>query len=229
METHHAMPLYRAEAIVIRSWRYAEADLIVSFYSRDLGKIRGIAKGARKMASRFGSSLQPFSHVMLQLFAKEGGSLHHIRSVDVLHSFFSLAGEWERLERGARLLGLVDLVTPEAEQNDELFTLLLHALHLLAGTSDPARVTTLVAIKLLALSGYEPELERCAQCGKRVNGRAILFSPSLPNLYSGFSSNILTFIIFGFITFSHINQLGFNAFWRGGGTVPGKTRRNFLK
>lgn len=172
------MPLYRAEAIVIRSWRYAEADLIVSFYSRDLGKIRGIAKGARKMTSRFGSSLQPFSHVMLQLFAKEGESLHRIRGVDVLHSFFSLAGEWERLETGARLLGLVDFVTPEAEQNDELFTLLLDALHLLAGTSDPDRVTTLVAIKLLAISGYEPELERCAQCGKQVNGRPISFLPS---------------------------------------------------
>lgn len=173
------MPLYRAEGIVIRTWKYAEADLIVSCYSRELGKIRGIAKGARRMISRFGSSLQPFSHVMLQLYAKEGESLYVIRNADVLHSFFSLSREWERLATAGRLVGLGDIVTPEAERNEELFNLLLDALHLVAGAPDPARVATLVAVKLLALSGYEPELERCAKCGEPTGGGGIAFSASL--------------------------------------------------
>ncbi len=172
------MPVHSGEAIVIRSWRYGEADLIVSAYSREFGKIRCIAKGARRSRSRFGLSLQQFNHAMLQLFVKEKGTLHQIRGVDVLQSFFTLASEWEKLKAAAMVVGLIDLVTPEAEPSDKVFDLLLETLHLLQGTSDPDRVAVSAAIKLLALSGYEPELEMCVRCTELPDERPAVFLPS---------------------------------------------------
>jgi len=172
------MSLYRVEAIVMRTWRYAEGDIIASCYSRELGKIRGIARGARRIPSHFGLSLQLLTHAILQFYIRPSDALYRIQNADVIHSFFSLASEWERLQIGARLVGLVDVVTPEAERNDQLFDLVLGALHLTASAPHPARVTPLFALRLLCLSGYEPELDRCAKCAGVADHGPIAFSPS---------------------------------------------------
>jgi DNA repair protein RecO (recombination protein O) len=87
------MPLHKTEAFLLRSYALKEADKICVFLTKDQGKLRGVAHGARKIRSRFGSSLEPFTEVALSYFQKEGRELVSISSCDILRLHF---------ERGAR-------------------------------------------------------------------------------------------------------------------------------
>src|SRR3954453_17653987 len=85
------MPLHTTEAYVLRTYALAEADKICIFMTRDMGKVRGVAHGARKMKSRFGSALEPFTEVALTVFEKEGRELMSISSCEIVRSRFYVA------------------------------------------------------------------------------------------------------------------------------------------
>ena len=80
------MPLVKTTAIILRSRKWGEADRIITFYSKDLGKIRGVARGARRQKSRFGGAIEPFSVCRLNLFEKARDSLFRISHVDLVRS-----------------------------------------------------------------------------------------------------------------------------------------------
>ncbi|RKY02805.1 DNA repair protein RecO, partial [Candidatus Poribacteria bacterium] len=91
------MALRRDEAVVIRAMNYGEADKIVSFYTPRFGKVKGIAKGARKPKNRFSSSLEPFNLGQIVFFEKENAELCLIRSFDVVERFDELRTDLEKL------------------------------------------------------------------------------------------------------------------------------------
>src|SRR5688500_9871184 len=87
------MPVVETESLVLKSYNLAEADRIVVFFTREHGVVRGVAKGAKRLKSRFGSSLEPFSTVNLEFFQKEDRELVSIQRVELIRSCFDAASD----------------------------------------------------------------------------------------------------------------------------------------
>lgn len=156
------MSLYRDEAIVIRTYKLGEADRIVVLFAKGRGKLRSVAKGVRKTTSRFGSRLEPTSHVAVQLY--EGRELDTVTQVESIDHFRPLRDDLERIARASAMLEAVDHVTNEREPNPRLYAMLLGALRTLADQDHPLIVPAFFW-KLLALEGYAPIVDGCATCG----------------------------------------------------------------
>lgn len=154
--------LYKDEGVVLRSIKLGEADRIVTLFTRWNGKVRAVAKGVRKTKSRFGARLEPFSRVHLMMY--RGRDLDTITSVDIITSFDALRADYKRLAYGAALTELVEKVTPDRERAVPVYSLLLGGLHALAATPSDS-ILPAFYVKLLSLSGYHPQLTRCASCG----------------------------------------------------------------
>src|SRR6266850_1452801 len=90
------MGLHQSDSIILKTYPLGEADRIVSFFSRDHGKLRGVANGARKMKNRFGASLEPLAHSRIQFFEKENRDLVRIQSTDLLDSPMKLFEDYDR-------------------------------------------------------------------------------------------------------------------------------------
>jgi DNA repair protein RecO (recombination protein O) len=170
---------FTTEALVIGSMRYREADRILTFYTRDRGRLSAIAKGVRRTTSKVGGRLEPFSLVRVSLHTGRG-SLYTVVGVDTLRTFQGVRDELFRMEEGARLLAVVRHLFPAEEANTPVFNLLVRAVARLAESPDPrtaACVVLATRLKLLALLGYAPAVASCAQCGSE--GPLQAFSPQL--------------------------------------------------
>src|SRR5271168_618495 len=90
------MPARVSETFVLRTYPFREADLIVSFFTRDQGKLRGTARRARRPKSTFGAGLERLSHVNVSYYQKENRELVSLNSCELLHSQFALAADYEK-------------------------------------------------------------------------------------------------------------------------------------
>src|SRR5690349_704630 len=121
--TKSSMALHQSDSIILKTYPLGEADRIVAFFSRDFGKLRGVANGARKMKNRFGASLEPLAHSRLQFFEKENRDLVRIQSADLLDSPMKLFQDYDRAVCAGHLVELVDRFLPEREPQDAVFRL----------------------------------------------------------------------------------------------------------
>jgi DNA repair protein RecO (recombination protein O) len=170
------------EAIALKSMRWGEADRIVTFFSYKLGKVRGIARGARRIKSRFGGALEPFTCVNLTLFDKRNDSLASISHVDILEHFASLREDLERMSAAARMVSLVEGITAERDPSHEMFRLLLAGLHALLESEDHVLITLIFQIHVLTHAGFRPQIDHCATCGRNFGVQNPRFSPSAGGL-----------------------------------------------
>ncbi len=154
--------LYRDTGIVLRTYKLGEADRIVVLMTQAHGKVRTVAKGVRKTKSRFGSRLEPASHIALQLY--EGRELDTVTQVESIDHLRAIREDLDRLTRAVAMLEAVDQLAQEREPNVRLYQMLLGALRSLAA-DDPALVVPAFFLKALALEGYRPEVEACVSCG----------------------------------------------------------------
>lgn len=171
------MPPVKATAIILRSRKWGDADRIVTAYARSLGKIRGVARGARRQKSRFGAALEPFTVCRLDLFEKTGDPLFRISHVDVVTSFQSLREDLGLMAAAARMVNVAAAVTPERDPDPQLFDTLEGGLAALSSSKDPLCTALLLQIKLLCRTGFRPRTDRCAACGKTVTAGTFHFSP----------------------------------------------------
>lgn len=160
------MPLIKTPGIVLRSRKWGDADRIVTFYTMGLGKIRGIARGARRPKSRFGAALEPFTICQLDLFEKTGDSLFRISHVDVVSSCQTLRERLDLMASAARMVNVVAAVTPDGDPDPLIFTTLEQGLAVLQKSEDPIFTALLFQIRLLSLTGFRPQTDHCAACGK---------------------------------------------------------------
>lgn len=160
------MPLVKTTAIVLNSRRWGDTDRIVTFYAKHLGKIRGVARGARRLKSRFGAALEPFTLCQLNMFEKPGDSLFRVSQVDVMTSFQPLRENLDLMAPAARMVNLVAAVTPEGDPDSRVFETLEQGLASLPLNRDPAFTALLFQIRLLGLIGFRPQTDHCAACGK---------------------------------------------------------------
>ncbi len=175
------MSLLSTPAIVLGGIRLGEADRLVTFFTANHGKLKGVAKGARRMKNRFGASLEPFTHCKLILFEKGGDKLGRINQCDIAHSFQSLREDWNSIERASRMVDLITQLTPDGEVNQDIFALLLQGLSLLEEKKDPALSMMLFINRLIIYCGYQPRWDACMKCHLVFKGgteTALYFSPS---------------------------------------------------
>jgi DNA repair protein RecO (recombination protein O) len=159
--------LYRVEAIVLKRSDFGEADRLLTLYTPDHGKIRAIAKGARKPSSRKSGHVELFAHTALML--AKGRQLDIITQADTLDTFVALQKNLERLGHAYYLAELVDRFVEEANENRPLFSLLLDALNWLGDDLvDPLLLARYFELHLLQHVGYRPQLFHCVNCGKEI-------------------------------------------------------------
>src|SRR5881628_1821277 len=118
------MALVNTDAIVLRSYNLAEADRIVVCLTRSVGLVRAVARGARRMKSRFGAALEPFTLIRLSFYEKENRELVTMSSADILESHFDLSGQLEIGEVLAYMGELVSEFAPPHEPDERLFRML---------------------------------------------------------------------------------------------------------
>jgi DNA repair protein RecO (recombination protein O) len=119
------MPARESEALVLRTYPYREADLIVSFFTRDQGKLRGVARAVRRPKSRFGSGLERLSHVRLAYFLRENQDLARLDRCELCGPPFFLRADYATSVALDFLAEVSEQVLPEHEPNDAHFRLLL--------------------------------------------------------------------------------------------------------
>ncbi|HEX6443761.1 MAG TPA: DNA repair protein RecO [Streptosporangiales bacterium] len=161
------MSLYRDEGVVIRTHKLGEADRIVTVLTRRTGRVRAVAKGVRRTTSKFGSRLEPFTHVDLQLY--EGRSLDIVTQAESLHPYGQrIASDYARYTAGTAMLETAERLTPEErEPSLQLFLLLIGGLRALAGGEHaPGLVLDSFLLRALAVAGWSPSLRDCARCGR---------------------------------------------------------------
>jgi DNA repair protein RecO (recombination protein O) len=174
------MDFKKTEAFVIRSFNVNEADKIIIFYSKAFGKIKGIARGSRKLKNRFGSGLELFTRVQVNLFDKDTYALPNISQVDIIESFSTLRSDLYKLASAAYVVELIDKGLAENEENLLLYDLITRTLRVMASYPEADLDNVLVSfqIKFLTLLGYSPILDRCANCQGSLEPYRILFSLS---------------------------------------------------
>jgi DNA repair protein RecO (recombination protein O) len=172
------VPVYRDEAVVLRTHKLGEADRIITLLTRHHGRVRAVAKGVRRTTSKFGSRLEPFTHVDLQL--AEGRNLDIVTQAETRSLFHAGMGtDYDRYTSGTAMLETAErLVTEEKEPSLQQFLLLVGGLRAL---SDPARrplqVLDSYILRSLSVAGYAPTFAHCAHCG--VEGPHRWFNPSM--------------------------------------------------
>ena len=171
------MPLYRDEAIVLRTHKLGEADRIITLLTRHHGRVRAVAKGVRRTTSRWGSRLEPFTHVDLML--AEGRNLDTSTQAETLTPFSGTLGlDYDRYTSGTVMLETADrLVSEERQPSLQQFLLLVGGLRAMAaGEHAPGQVLDSYLLRSLAVAGYAPSFEHCARCGDEGPHR--WFSPA---------------------------------------------------
>lgn len=155
--------LYNVEGIVLRAMDYGEAGKIVTLFTRELGKVGVMARGAKKLKSRHGAATQLFTYGRFQFF--KGGSLGNLSSAEIEKAHHRLREDLHLAAYAAYVVELVDRCTGEGERHEALFEQLLAALSALEEGKDPAVLAHILEMKALALSGYMPQLDVCVACG----------------------------------------------------------------
>lgn len=157
--------LYRDHGVVLRTYKLGEADRIIVLATEHHGKVRAVAKGVRKTRSKFGSRLEPTSHVALQLY--KGRELDIVTQAESIDHFRTLREDLDRFGRASAMLEAVDQMAMEREENRALYRMLLGALRSLAAQDSPLVVAGFYW-KLLAQEGFRPELDVCVSCGEEA-------------------------------------------------------------
>lgn len=172
------MPLHESEAIVLQNYPLGEADRLVSFLSRTMGRMRGVAAGARKPKSRFGSTLERLSHVRIWFHERETRELVRISQCEIIESFIDAFRDYPSSIALALFSEITQAVLPDREASDASFRLLLLASQAVKRTGKPELPLAYFALWSVRLGGWLPALDRCAKCGKAIGpGDAAHFSP----------------------------------------------------
>jgi DNA repair protein RecO (recombination protein O) len=154
--------IYRDRGVVLRTYRLGEADRIVVVLTEGRGKVRAVAKGVRKTKSRFGSRLEPTSHVELLLY--EGRELDVITQAETIEHHPAVREDLTRLAKATAVLEAVDQVAQDREPDVQLYRMTVGALRALEQRDSPLLVAAFYW-KLLAAEGVAPLVDVCARCG----------------------------------------------------------------
>jgi len=164
------MSLVETEGLVLKTYNLAEADRIVLFLTHEYGLVRGVAKGAKRLKSKFGSGLEPYSVVRLSYFQKDAVELVSIQHVELLRSYFTFAADPQVLRKLAYLADQLTAITPPSDPNQDLYRMVKACLD--AAFQMPERLDTIslyFELWLLRLGGYLPDWSKCVRCRRTLD------------------------------------------------------------
>jgi DNA repair protein RecO (recombination protein O) len=166
--------LYRTPAVVLKRMDLGEADRIVTFYCRDQGKVRAVAKGVRRVTSRSAGHIEPFT-VSDVLFAI-GRELDVVSQADTIEAFRQLREDLNLTTHAYYLAEVVDLLTEERSENRAVFDVLIDSFRRLVDAADARLVLIAFHLRLLDALGYRPELRECVGCQDTIEPASNQFS-----------------------------------------------------
>lgn len=157
------------EAVVLRGMKYRDTSRIVTLYTREVGKVTALAKGARRSASRFGSALSTMSHVTAVLYVKETREVQLISQCDLVARYRRTAEDLDRMAAAMAVVELVDRATHPGESSERLFRLLVAALQGIEGaTNSPRNALYWFEVRFLDVLGFRPNFHSCVSCGRAL-------------------------------------------------------------
>lgn len=160
--------LITTEGFILKNRKYGETDSILTIFTRKVGKINAIAKGARRPKSNLLAGIQPFCYSEFVLY--KGRNLYTVSQCDAKEIFYPLREDLKKLSYSAYLVELVEAVVTEGQTNNRLFNLLGKTLYILK--KDDVELNTIVRafeIKLMNYIGYKPQFTSCVHCN---NGKS---------------------------------------------------------
>ena len=161
--------LQRTEGIVLKTDLFAEADLIVTYITKDCGIVKTFAKSPRKIKSRFGSSLEPLTCSKISFWGKEDSSLPRLVQSDIVHPFHSLRSSLKSFLKVSEIFELTLNFVPERDANSRVYSLLMNTLYFMEADCQTGMLMLYYKLKLLEIVGYLPGLNGCGQCGRKGN------------------------------------------------------------
>lgn len=164
------MPLVESEAVILRADNFGEADKRVTFLSRKLGRMTGVAPNARRSRRRFGAALEPLSHVRVWFFERSERSLVRLSETELLEAFHDARGDYERALALAQVAELADVLLPERESAERAFRLLLVTLGGFKRIEAFWLPLTYFQLWMVRLAGWLPDLEQCSRCRRSLVG-----------------------------------------------------------
>lgn len=167
----------RIEAVVLRHAEFGEADRLLTLFSREQGKLRAIAKGARKLLSRKAGHLEPFTRVTLQL--ARGRDLWIVTQAETVQSFTALREDLLLTGYASYAAELLDRFSYEEGANPGVYQVLVDTLVRLCDGEDPYRILRFYELRLLDLLGFRPQLFQCVAGGEKIQPEDQFFSASL--------------------------------------------------
>ncbi len=161
---------YVTDAIILDSFDFGESDRILAFCTKEFGKVKGIAKGARRSRKRFVGRLEPASCIKLFFHYSEKSELVRVEDAALIHGFDNLRGDVESFTSACYLLELTGAFTRPGFSLPEVFNLLSNFLSFMDRGGDTTLLSRFYEVKLLSILGYMPGLEHCVSCGGAVAG-----------------------------------------------------------
>jgi DNA repair protein RecO (recombination protein O) len=160
--------IFKTDAVVLRSLAYGESDLIMTFFTSGFGKLKGIAKGARRSKKRFVNSLDLFSRSDVVFSRKSPDGLALIESCDVREHYPGIREDLERTLVASYFIDLVDQFAAEAKRDIELFHSLNDFLAVLGSGYHSETLIRVFELRLLRSAGYDPVFDRCIGCKTEI-------------------------------------------------------------
>jgi DNA repair protein RecO (recombination protein O) len=175
------MRLHTADAFILGTHALRETDRIVSFLTRENGKKRGVARGARRAKSAFAGTLEPMTEARVVYYEKEGRELVSINSADPIRPSFSLSGDLERALLLSALAESLETFVSESEPAEPFYRLARHAMDGLFGGAPASLPGAYFDVWVLKLSGLLPSPRECAGCGRPIEAdEPLLFEEARP-------------------------------------------------
>ena len=158
------MPVQKTKAIVLGYHPLGEADRIVVFYTEDFGKVRAVARGARKVKNRLCGRLEILTYGDLVFFERIDKDLHIVNSFDIIEPFQGLREDLLKIAYCSYLAELIQQVGTEGEAEADIFDLTLNIMFMMKTTHDPEMLARTFEIRLLTSAGFSPQLDSCVVC-----------------------------------------------------------------
>jgi DNA repair protein RecO (recombination protein O) len=164
----------RVDALILRHQRWGEADRLLTIFTREYGKLRIVAKGARKTTSRKGGHLEPFMRTALQL--AQGRDLWIVTQAEMINAFLPMRDDLQRMGFASYVIELLDKFTYEDGSNPQLYKLAVETLERLCTTDSVFVVLRYYEMRVLDIMGYRPQLFQCIGCQEEIKAEDQYFS-----------------------------------------------------
>ncbi len=177
------MPLYRTRAVVLKVHYLSDTDKLVTFFTERFGKVKAVAKGARRIKSRYGASLEPLTLVSLIYFGKEHQDLFRVNQCDIVAFHQDIRDSLDTCLHALYFIELLDSLTAEGQTDPNLFTFINNMFLALLPKQNLSLLCRIFEMRILSLSGYKPRLEQCVQCNQIPRSHAVGFSYNNQGIY----------------------------------------------